>query len=189
MNENENTFDIKDSILRVFGIIGFFAAVVLGFVVAGGNVINLVHPAEIIIVVGTMFFGLLCTHRSRFLSYLPKALLALVRKPVASREYCQISDNARGYAAAGGGMAVILSLICTMSNLDNPESVGLRSRSRVESLWHVIVSGLFVYLRYSFSENASVRILKDELSQFGLVSPLLSFSLLFCFVWEIPMVM
>ena len=157
MNENENSFDIKDSILRVFGIIGFFAAVVLGFVVAGGNVINLVHPAEIIIVVGTMFFGLLCTHRSRFLSYLPKALLALVRKPVASREYCQISDNARGYAAAGGGMAVILSLICTMSNLDNPESVGLRVAAAMSGVFVAMLlsQGLFVYLRYSFSENAS----------------------------------
>ena len=157
MNENENTFDIKDSILRVFGIIGFFAAVVLGFVVAGGNVINLVHPAEIIIVVGTMFFGLLCTHRSRFLSYLPKALLALVRKPAASREYCQISDNARGYAAAGGGMAVILSLICTMSNLDNPESVGLRVAAAMSGVFVAMLlsQGLFVYLRYSFSENAS----------------------------------
>ena len=157
MNENENTFDIKDSNLRVFGIIGFFAAVVLGFVVAGGNVINLVHPAEIIIVVGTMFFGLLCTHRSRFLSYLPKALLALVRKPVASREYCQISDNARGYAAAGGGMAVILSLICTMSNLDNPESVGLRVAAAMSGVFVAMLlsQGLFVYLRYSFSENAS----------------------------------
>ncbi len=119
MNENQNTFDLTDSILRVLGIIGFFTAVIFGFVIAGGNVITLVHPAEIFIVVGTIFFGLLCTHRSKFLAYLPKALLALVRKPVANREYCQISDNARGYAAAGGGMAVILSLICTMSNLDD----------------------------------------------------------------------
>ena len=103
MNENQNTFDLTDSILRVLGIIGFFTAVIFGFVIAGGNVITLVHPAEIFIVVGTIFFGLLCIHRSKFLAYLPKALLALVRKPVANREYCQISDNARGYAAAGGG--------------------------------------------------------------------------------------
>ena len=93
MEKNNNTFDLTDSFLRVFGIIGFFAAVFFGFVVAGGNVITLVHPAEMIIVVGTIFFGLLCTHRSKFLAYLPKALLALIRKPVANREYCQISDN------------------------------------------------------------------------------------------------
>ena len=74
------------------------------------NVITLVHPAEIIIVVGTIFFG---PHApiAQGIAYLPKALLALVRKPVANREYCQISDNARGYAAAGGGIAVILSLM------------------------------------------------------------------------------
>ena len=94
MNEHDNTFDLTDSILRVLGIIGFFTAVIFGFLVAGGNVITLFHPAEIIIVVGTVFFGLLCTHRSKFLTYLPMALLALVRKPVANREYCQISDNA-----------------------------------------------------------------------------------------------
>ena len=86
MEKNNNTFDLTDSFLRVFGIIGFFAAVFFGFVVAGGNVITLVHPAEMIIVVGTIFFGLLCTHRSKFLTYLPKALLALIRKPVPNRE-------------------------------------------------------------------------------------------------------
>ena len=94
MNEHDNTFDLTDSILRVLGIIGFFTAVIFGFLVAGGNVITLFHPAEIIIVIGTIFFGLLCTHRSKFLAYLPEASLALVRKPVANREYCQISDNA-----------------------------------------------------------------------------------------------
>ena len=157
MNENQNTFDLTDSILRVLGIIGFFTAVIFGFVIAGGNVITLVHPAEIFIVVGTIFFGLLCTHRSKFLTYLPKALLALVRKPVANREYCQISDNARGYAAAGGGMAVILSLICTMSNLDDPESVGLRVAAAMSGVFVAMLlsQGLFVYLWYSFSENAS----------------------------------
>ena len=84
MNENQNTFDLTDSILRVLGIIGFFTAVIFGFVV-GKNVITLVHPAEIIIVVGTIFFGLLCTHRSKFLAYLPKALLLSEnRLPIAS---------------------------------------------------------------------------------------------------------
>jgi flagellar motor component MotA len=157
MEKNNNTFDLTDSFLRVFGIIGFFAAVFFGFVVAGGNVITLVHPAEMIIVVGTIFFGLLCTHRSKFFAYLPKALLAFIRKPVANREYCQISDNARGYAAAGGGMAVILSLICTMSNLDNPESVGLRVAAAMGGVFLAMLlsQGLFVYLRYSFSENAN----------------------------------
>ena len=157
MNEHDNTFNLTDSILRVFGIIGFFAAVIFGFVVAGGNVITLVHPAEIIIVLGTIFFGLLCTHRSKFLTYLPNALLALIRKPVANREYCQISENARGYAAAGGGMAVILSLICTMSKLDDPESVGLRVAAAMSGVFVAMLlsQGLFVYLRYSFSENSS----------------------------------
>ena len=157
MKKYNNTFDLTDSFLRVFGIIGFFAAVFFGFVVAGGNVITLVHPAEMSIVVGTIFFGLLCTHRSKFLAYLPKALLALIRKPVPNRECCQISDNARGYAAAGGGMAVILSLICTMSNLDNPESVGLRVAAAMGGVFLAMLlsQGLFVYLRYSFSENAN----------------------------------
>ena len=95
MNEHDNTFDLTDSILRVFGIIGFFTAVIFGFVVAGGNVITLIHPAEIIIVVGTIFFGLLCTHRSKFLAYLPEAFLALVRKPVANLSLIHISEPTR----------------------------------------------------------------------------------------------
>ena len=41
MNENQNTFDLIDSILRVLGFIGFFTAVIFGFVIAGGNVITL----------------------------------------------------------------------------------------------------------------------------------------------------
>ena len=156
MNEHNQTFDLTDSILRVLGIIGFFAAVIFGFVVAGGNVITLVHPAEIIIVVGTIFFGLLCTHRSKFIAYLPTVLLALVRKTGCQSRVLPNIRQCKGYAAAGGGMAVILSLICTMSNHANLESVGLRVAAAMSGVFvAMLLSQLFVYLRYSFSENAS----------------------------------
>jgi len=157
MNENKSTLDLTDSILRILGIIGFFAAVISGFIFAGGNLFTLIHIPEIIIVVGTIFFGLLCTHRTRFLSYLPKALLTCLAKPSPDREYCQISDNAMRYAAFGGGMAVILSLISTMSNLADPEGVGLRVAAAMSGvvIAMLLSQGLFVYLRYSFSENGS----------------------------------
>ena len=96
MNEHDNTFNLTDSILRVFGIIGFFAAVISDLWCRRKCHLPSSIPAEIIIVVGTIFFGLTpCTHRSKFLTYLPNALFALIRKPVANREYCQISENAR----------------------------------------------------------------------------------------------
>ena len=157
MNENKSTLDLTDSILRILGIIGFFAAVISGFIFAGGNLFTLIHIPEIIIVVGTIFFGLLCTHRTRFLSYLPKALLTCLAKPSPDREYCQISDNAMRYAAFGGGMAVILSLISTMSNLADPEGVGLRVAAAMSGvvIAMLLSQGLFVYLQYSFSENGS----------------------------------
>ena len=157
MNNNENTFNLTDSILRILGIFGFFSAVIFGFVVAGGNVLTLVHIPELIIVIGTIFFGLLSTHRSQFLAFLPEALFACIKKPVPNQKFCQISDNARSYAAAGGGMAVILSLICTMSNFDDPESVGLRVGAAMSGVFLAILlsQGLFLYLRYSFSESAS----------------------------------
>ena len=152
MNENESSFDLTDSILRILGIIGFFTTVL-----AGGNLLNLIHPPEIIIVVGTTCFGLSCTHRKQFLVYLPKALLACVQKPLPNREFCQICDIARSYAALGGGMAVILSLICTMSNQEHPEQVGLRVAAAMSGVFVAMLlsQGLFVYLRYSFSEKAS----------------------------------
>ena len=75
MNENESSFDLTDSILRILGIIGFFTTVLAGFVLAGGNLLNLIHPPEIIIVVGTIFFGLLCTHRKQFLVYIYMVLM------------------------------------------------------------------------------------------------------------------
>ena len=117
----------------------------------------MVHIPELIIVIGTIFFGLLSTHRSQFLAFLPEALFACIKKPVPNQKFCQISDNARSYAAAGGGMAVILSLICTMSNLDDPESVGLRVGAAMGGVFLAILlsQGLFLYLRYSFSESAS----------------------------------
>ena len=157
MNENKNSFDLTDSILRVLGIMGLLGAVFSGFIVSGGNVLTLVHPAEIIIVLGTIFFGLLCTHRSSFLAYLPKAAKACVKKAIPNKEYCQISDNARGYAAAGGGMAVILSLISTMSNLEHPEQVGLRVGAAMSGVFVAMLlsQGLFFYLRYCFSENGA----------------------------------
>ena len=54
-------------------------------------------------------------------------------------------------------MAVILSLICTMSNLDDPESVGLRVGAAMGGVFLAILlsQGLFLYLRYSFFESAS----------------------------------
>ena len=61
------------------------------------------------------------------------------------------------YAAFGGGMAVILSLISTMSNLADPEGVGLRVAAAMSGvvIAMLLSQGLFVYLRYSFSENGS----------------------------------
>jgi len=157
MIDNKNSLDLTDSILRILGIIGFFATVISGFIFAGGNLITLIHIPEIIIVLGTIFFGLLCTHRTRFLSYLPKAMLACLAKPSPDRDYCQISDNAMRYAAAGGGIAVILSLITTMSNLAHPEQVGLRVAAAMSGvvIAMLLSQGLFVYLRHSFSENGS----------------------------------
>ena len=157
MIDNKNSLDLTDSILRIIGIIGFFATVISGFIFAGGNLITLIHIPEIIIVLGTIFFGLLCTHRTRFLSYLPKAMLACLAKPSQDRDYCQISDNAMRYAAAGGGIAVILSLITTMSNLAHPEQVGLRVAAAMSGvvIAMLLSQGLFVYLRHSFSENGS----------------------------------
>ena len=157
MNENKKSLDIVDSILRILGILGFFTAVISGFLIAGGNLFTLVHIPEIIIVLGTIFFGLLCTHRTEFLAYLPKALLACVKKPEPDRECCQISDNARSYAAVGGGISVILSLISTMSNLSDPETVGMRVAAAMSGVFVAMIlsQGLFVYLRYSFSKNIS----------------------------------
>jgi len=44
-----------------------------------------------------------------------------------------------------------------MSNLDNPESVGLRVAAAMGGVFLAMLlsQGLFVYLRYSFSENAN----------------------------------
>ena len=126
MNNNENTFNLTDSILRILGIFGFFSAVIFGFVVAGGNVLTLVHIPELIIVIGTIFFGLLSTHRSQFLAFLPEALSLALKNQFQIKNFVKFLTTPEVGAAAGGGMVVILSLICTMSNLDDPESVGLR---------------------------------------------------------------
>ena len=97
---------------------------IAGFLLRGGQIHWLVHPPEMIIVLGTVFFGLLCTHRGCFLRFIPQALKALFVKPAPNFDFCQISDNGRKFDAEGGGMAVIMSLISIMSTLDNPEQVG-----------------------------------------------------------------
>ena len=157
MNENENHFDVMDSLLRVGGIIGFLAAILTGFVLTGGMLHWLVHPPEMLVVLGTVFFGLLCTHRTRFIAYLPEACKACFRKPNSNFDFCQISDNGRKFAAVGGGMAVVLSLISTMSTLDNPEQVGRLVAAAMSGVFLAMLlsQGIFVFLRASFSENES----------------------------------
>ena len=157
MSENQNTFELSDTMLRLLGLIGFFVAVIAGFLLTGGQIHWLVHPPEMIIVLGTVFFGLLCTHRGRFLRYLPQALKALFVKPAPNFDFCQISDNGRKFAAVGGGMAVILSLISTMSTLDNPEQVGRLVAAAMSGVFLAMLlsQGIFVFLRASFSENES----------------------------------
>ena len=127
MNEDitlDSKFNPLDTILRTSGIVGFVYVVFGGFALAGGNPIWLIHPAEIAIVFGVTFCGLLSTHQVNFLAYIPKAVLACVIKPEPNREYCQISESGRRYAATGGGLAVMLGIINTMSNLEDPEMVG-----------------------------------------------------------------
>ena len=157
MNENENHFDVMDSLLRVGGIIGFLAAVLTGFVLTGGMLHWLVHPPEMLVVLGTVFFGLLCTHGTRFIAYLPEACKACFRKPNPNFDFCRISDTGRRYAAVGGGLAVILSLISTMSSLDNPEQVGRLVAAAMSGVFLAMLlsQGLFTFLRYGFSQNES----------------------------------
>ena len=158
MNEEikqDSKFNPLDTILRTSGIVGFLSVVIGGFVIAGGNPISLIHPAEIAIVFGVTFCGLLSTHQANFLAYLPKALMACVIKPEPNREYCQISESGRRYAATGGGLAVMLGIINTMSDLSNPEMIGKKVAAAMSGVViAVLVSqGLFVYLRQSFSEK------------------------------------
>ena len=146
-------FNLWDTILRTSGIVGFLSVVIGGFVIAGGNPIWLFHLGEIAIVLGVTFFGLLSTHQANFLAYLPKALLACVIKPEPNREYCQISESGRRYAACGGGLAVMLGIVNTMSQLDDPEIV---TKKIAASFSGVIIAILlsqvfFVYLRHSFA--------------------------------------
>ena len=148
-------FNLWDTILRTSGIVGFLSVVIGGFVIAGGNPIWLFHLGEIAIVLGVTFFGLLSTHQVNFLAYIPKAVLACVIKPEPNREYCQISESGRRYAACGGGLAVMLGIINTMSNLEDPEMIGKKVAAAMSGVViAVLVSqGLFVYLRQSFAEK------------------------------------
>ena len=151
--EESASVDLMDSFLRILGIVGFLAGVFGGFVVAGGKMIWLIHPGEIIIVFGTVFFGLLCTYQVAFLAYIPKALKACAVKPEPNADHCEISECGRRYAAAGGGLSVMLGIINTMSTLEDPEMVG---KKIAISFTGVIIAILlsqvfFVYLRHSFA--------------------------------------
>jgi len=158
-NANVSKFNLPDTLLRISGIFGFLIVLIGGFMIAGGNPLWLIHPAEIIIVFGITFFGLLSTHQANFLAYVPKALSACVVKPKANRDYCQISEHGRRYAAAGGGLAVMLGIINTMSNLEDPEMVGRKVAAAMSGVVvAVLVSQVFfVYLRHTFSEPRNPR--------------------------------
>jgi len=151
--EESTSVDLMDSLLRILGIAGFLSGVVGGFVVTGGKMIWLIHAGEIIIVCATVFFGLLFTYQAAFLGYIPKALKACVVKPKTNADDCEISECGRRYAAAGGGLAVMLGIVNTMSNLSDPEIV---TKKIAASFSGVIIAVLlsqvfFVYLRHSFA--------------------------------------
>jgi flagellar motor component MotA len=158
MNEDitlDSKFNTLDTILRTSGIIGFIYVVFGGFALAGGNPIWLIHPAEIAIVFGVTFCRLLSTHQVNFLAYIPKAVLACVIKPEPNREYCQISESGRRYAATGGGLAVILGVINIMSSLEDPGMVGKKVAAAMSGvvIAVLVAQGLFVYLRHTFAEK------------------------------------
>ena len=50
--KTKNTFELSDTMLRLLGLIGFFVAVIAGFLLTGGQIHWLVHPPEMIIVLG-----------------------------------------------------------------------------------------------------------------------------------------
>ena len=122
---------------------------------AGGNPLWLIHPAEMAIVFGVTFCGLLSTYQATFLAYIPKAAKACIVKPKPDPDYCEISECGRRYAAAGGGLAVMLGIINTMSNLEDPEMIGKKVAAAMSGVViAVLVSqGLFVYLRHSFAQR------------------------------------
>ncbi len=55
----------------------------------------------------------------------------------------------------GGGLAVMLGIINTMSNLEDPEMIGKKVAAAMSGVViAVLVSqGLFVYLRHSFAQR------------------------------------
>ena len=151
--EESTSIDLKDSFLRILGIAGFLYGVFGGFVVAGGKMIWLFHLGEILIVFGTVFFGLLCTYQVAFLAYIPKALKACAVKPETNADHCEISECGRRYAAAGGGLSVMLGIINTMSNLTDPETAAKKVAAAFSGVIIAVLLSqvFFVYLRHSFA--------------------------------------
>jgi len=154
--EARASIDLMDSFLRILGITGFLYGVFGGFALGGGQIKWIFFSGTWVyslIVCGTVFFGLLCTYQVAFLAYIPKALKACVVKPKPNADHCEISECGRRYAAAGGGLSVMLGIINTMSTLEDPEMVG---KKIAISFTGVIIAILlsqvfFVYLRHSFA--------------------------------------
>ena len=156
MNENtvqNSNFNLLDTIFRILGITGFIYVVFGGFMVAGGRIHWLIHAPEIIIVFSSVFFGLLSTFRADFLAYIPKALKACVVKPKTNADDCEISECGRRYAAAGGGLAVMLGIINTMSNLLDPETAAKKVAAAFSGVIIAVLLSqvFFVYWRHSFA--------------------------------------
>ena len=151
--EGSANIDIIDSVMRILGIAGVLFVVFGGFTLAGGNILWLFHAPEIIMVFSPVFFGLLSTHRADFLAYIPKALKACVVKPKTNADDCEISERGRRYAAVGGALTVMLGMITTFSNLEDPERIGRQVAASLSAVFVAVLLSqvFFVYLGHSFA--------------------------------------
>ena len=143
--------------IKSIGNYGILISMLFGFMIAGGNPMTLIHPSELIIVIGMTSCALIGNFGLSFFSFLGDGTMTLFfQKSEPCPLYVKIAEAGSKYAIGSGIIAFILGLVNTFSGIaDGPAAVGMRTSAALVGPFYGVLFSVFFFrhLQYIFSEN------------------------------------
>ncbi|MCP4610705.1 MAG: hypothetical protein GY845_18515 [Planctomycetes bacterium] len=144
---------MKFSPCRLIGLVGV-VIVIVGAIVAGGDVATFIHIPSMVFMLGVTFFVLLATFGTDFLKFIPQSILTFIScdtKP--NPRFAEIALFASRYIIGAGLIGVVIGLIQMLGNLSDPESIGPGMAVALLTVFYAIVTSeifcAFLYKAYS----------------------------------------
>jgi flagellar motor component MotA len=150
MNSAQRQF----SICRTLGVLGFSALVLLWIYM--GGCVGFIHAPGLMFTFGGTFLLLLATFQQDFLKFIPDSFLTLFCTPAQSiPRYADICRFGGRYAMASSLIAVFISYIHMIREMDDPSTIGAGFSLRLTPILYALLLSevLFVYLYKAYTDS------------------------------------